>query len=138
MRIFELVDGLCKEVGKWELGKAGSREIWYPPKQQNRQKGITKVDVPTQELKQQQRALENYCGQLLEKNEDEIAEALKKDSPVDYSKRGEGCSDIDSSIKHNKRRPKNICCSGAFRLLCHRIAPVCKNEPYTGGGSNEL
>ena len=83
MRIAELLDSLCDSMTDYELRPATSSNVsdytwqWYHSKhQQKRPPKHTKLDKAQQ--KQQQRQLQNYCGQLFDKDEEALTTALQK------------------------------------------------------------
>ena len=83
LRIVELLDGLCDAMSEYELAgvvsdtSAASQVTWQWLHPKSKRPGnVTKVDKP--ELKQQQRRLQNYCAQLIDKSEDGLSSALQK------------------------------------------------------------
>lgn len=81
LRIVELLDGICDIISEYELAGVvsdpGSQPTWQwlHPKSKH-SSNSTKLDKP--QLKQQQRRLQNYCAQLIDKAEEGLSSALQK------------------------------------------------------------
>lgn len=82
LRIVELLDGICDTVSEYELAgvvsdpTAGSPMWQWLHSRSKPPSNATKIEKP--QLKQQQRRLQNYCAQLIDKTEDELSAALQK------------------------------------------------------------
>lgn len=83
LRVVELLDGICDAISEYELAGVASHPAadskmtwqWLHPKGK-RPSTSTRVEKP--QLKQQQRRLQNYCAQLIDKSEDSLSAALQQ------------------------------------------------------------
>lgn len=79
----ELLDGICDSISEYELAgvvldAAASSEVswqWLHPKSKHPE-NHTKLDKP--QSKQQQRWLQNYCAQLIDRSEESLSLALQQ------------------------------------------------------------
>ena len=105
----ELLDGVCESMKDYELRSIATdltdqAETWqwiHPKHTQHRPLQDNTTDKA--QLKQQQRRLQNYCAQLLDKYEEKMSAALQQGS----SAKGDGAS---------------LVCA---RIACYLSLPLC-------------
>lgn len=90
----ELLDGVCESMKDYELRSIATDLTdqaetwqWVHPKH-TQQRPLQNNTLDKAQLKQQQRRLQNYCAQLLDKYEEKMSAALQKGS----SAKGDGAT----------------------------------------------
>lgn len=85
LRLVELLDGMCNSMIEYELAPTASGlengTVWQwlkPKKGQGNNPKSQKLDK--QQLKRQQKQLQNYCASLIDRFEDDISAALQQGS----------------------------------------------------------
>lgn len=89
LRVVELLDGVCDSMKDYELKSIATdltdqAEAWqwiHPKHTQHRPLQDNTTDKA--QLKQQQRRLQNYCAQLLDKYEEQMSAALQQGSSAE-------------------------------------------------------
>ncbi len=96
----ELLDGVCESMKDYELRPVASDLVdqaetwqWVHPKH-TQHRPLQDNTTEKAQLKQQQRQLQNYCAQLLDKYEEKMSEALQKGSSAE----GNGAALVCASI----------------------------------------
>ncbi|KAL0020585.1 hypothetical protein WJX77_006442 [Trebouxia sp. C0004] len=86
LRVVELLDGVCESMKDYELRSVASDLIdqaetwqWVHPKH-TQHRPLPDSTIDKAQLKQQQRRLQNYCAQLLDKYEEKMSAALQNGS----------------------------------------------------------
>ncbi|KAK6160843.1 hypothetical protein DH2020_004224 [Rehmannia glutinosa] len=75
LRVVELLDGLCEKMQDYTLEKVdSSRQVWI------KVNNWDNLQTNRQEARAYSKDISTFCGRLLEENEDELAESIKKGS----------------------------------------------------------
>ena len=85
LRFVELLDGMCNSMTEYELAPTasglnnGTVWLWLKPKK-GKGNNPKSQKLDKQQLKRQQKQLQNYCASLIDRFEDDISAALQQGS----------------------------------------------------------
>ncbi|GLJ12738.1 hypothetical protein SUGI_0196900 [Cryptomeria japonica] len=108
LRVVELLDGLCERMKDYTLDKAtSSKGNWIKIEDWER----AELNIEKQEAKAHSKDISSFCGRLLEKTEEELAEKIKSGTVSVDGVEDVLCRDLTKScdpVKYNNMHKSKV------------------------------